>query len=127
MMGDITKNFSFHEFECPCGCGKSRIKKTSVDRLQWLRDKRGKPIRLINGGGYRCEDYNTEIGATQTHATGQAFDLDINRMDLVDILFLSEKVGFTGFGVKNRGGKWQLHIDDLPAAEGRPRRWLWTY
>ncbi len=37
-MGDITKNFSKHEFECNCGCGLNKIWILLVEALQNLRD-----------------------------------------------------------------------------------------
>jgi zinc D-Ala-D-Ala carboxypeptidase len=122
-MGDLTKNFSASEFECPC-CGKSEMQKDTVARLQRLRTEYGKSFRPVEGGGYRCEDYDGKKGI---HTIGQAIDPGIPREDMYIFMVLAVKHGFTGIGMKQKGGRWQMHIDDYEGDVTRPRPWLWTY
>lgn len=123
-MGDLTNNFSAYEFACPC-CGQSRMDLNTVDRLQALRDAYGERLDIIEGGGYRCSKYDGKQGA---HTEGHAADLGFPREDLFKLVALATAVGFTGIGVKNKDGAYQLHVDDAPARlPSRPRPWLWTY
>lgn len=123
-MGDLSKNFSASEFACPC-CGESNMHPGTIVRLQGLRDDYGKAFSPVHGGGYRCEKYDGKKGA---HTEGRAIDPGIPREDLYTFIGLAYKHGFTGIGVKQKDGRWQLHIDDaeekLPS---RPRPWFWTY
>jgi uncharacterized protein YcbK (DUF882 family) len=75
-MGDLSKNFSWREFACPC-CGLY-IKSTKlIDTLQAIRDAIGKAI-LINSGT-RCKEHNKEVGgvADSAHITGEAADIKV--------------------------------------------------
>jgi hypothetical protein len=122
------KNFSLKtdpHLLCPC-CARERLKKSSLMRLQRLRSLYGKPIGIIEGGGYRCESYtSSEISA---HHSGHAFDLAYPREDHWLLLSLAMQVGFTGIGDKNKKGRYQLHLDDAPdIPHQRPRPWKWTY
>lgn len=124
-MGDLTTNFDKKEFACPC-CGKAEMHGRTVSRLQAVRDAYGKPIGIVTGGGYRCSNYSTSHFSA--HNTGEAVDLNIPVADLYKVLSLSIGAGFTGIGIKNKNGKWQLHIDDARELPGiRPRPWVWTY
>lgn len=61
-MGDLTLNFSKHEFECSCGCGLDDIALATVDVLQDVRDH----FTMLYGGkvyikvtsGCRCLEWN---------------------------------------------------------------------
>ena len=123
-MGDLTKNFSADEFLCPC-CGESCMHPSFMARLQNLRSEYGKPLGIVEGGGFRCAEYDKSKGA---HPEGRAADLTYPREDHFLLLSLALKLGFTGIGDKNRDGKFQLHVDDAQAIQGvRPRPWKWTY
>lgn len=124
-MAKLTENFHSEEFACPC-CGKSEMNIHTVERLQRIRDIYGKPIRIVQGGGFRCRHYH-EGGPLSAHLTGEAVDLDIPQADLYMATGLAFMAGFSGIGVKNRQGRWQLHIDDAEQKEGRPRPWIWSY
>ena len=73
-MGDITKNFSLHEFPCPC-CGRNDVTARLVVGLQRLRDILQVPITVTSG--FRCRKYNTLIkGAAESqHMSGRAADV----------------------------------------------------
>jgi uncharacterized protein YcbK (DUF882 family) len=123
-MNDLTKNFDSSEFKCPC-CGDTRMRQSTMDRLQRVRDKYGKPIAIVSGGGFRCASYDDSKSA---HKEGMAADLDVPRGSLFRLIRYAMEEGFTGIGVKNHDGRWQLHLDDAPEIPGvRPREWFWTY
>ena len=95
-----------------------------IKRLQALRTEWGEPIRPVLGGGYRCRVYG---GETSAHTEGRAIDPDVGREDYHSFLEHALYYGFTGIGVKQKGGRFQMHIDDAESKEGRPRPWVWTY
>lgn len=87
-MGDISRNFSYSEFEksdtatrlginntIKDGLIKENIKALVDDILQPLRDKWGGPL-FINSG-YRCLKLNKAVGGVPTsqHCLGQACDV----------------------------------------------------
>ena len=122
-MGDLSENFDSREFICPC-CGQSKMQHDFIARLQALRTEWGRPIRPVTGGGYRCVIYDGKQG---THTEGRAIDPDVSRVDYHSFLEHAFYYGFTGIGIKNKGGRFQMHLDDSPAKEGRPRPFVWTY
>lgn len=126
-MGNLTKNFGTDtdpNLCCPC-CGQFKINTESLERLQELRNIYNHPIGIVEGGGYRCEAYGGST--TSAHFEGRAFDLAVPKKDLYLLIYLATNIGFTGVGVKNHGGRYQLHIDDAEATDKRPRPWVWTY
>ena len=124
-MGDLTKNFSRWEFECPC-CREYKMQESTIARLQHLRTRYGKPISVVNGGGFRCERYPGSD--TSAHKEGRAVDLGFPQADLYEVQKIAMDVGFVGIGIKSRDGQWQLHVDDAGTISGkRPRPWVWTY
>lgn len=87
-MGDISKNFSYHEFEASDTAYKKDIcnvittfevrdaVKALVDTvLQPLRDNWGKPLHI--NSGYRCPMLNKEVGGqpASQHVKGEAADV----------------------------------------------------
>lgn len=74
-MGDLTKNFSRHEFACHCGCGFDDIDLDLVEILQRLRDWAGVPLQVTSG--CRCERHNKRVGgvANSWHTKGKAADV----------------------------------------------------
>jgi len=125
MTDQLTQNFWAHEFACPC-CGASHMNEQTMKKLQALRGRYGKPIHIVEGGGFRCANYDkSQYGA---HKEGRAVDPTFPREDLYRLIQLAIRCGFTGIGVKNKDGKFQLHLDDAPNLTGkRPRPWIWTY
>lgn len=123
-MGDLSENFSAVEFACPC-CGQSKMDHDFIHRfLQPLRSEYGKPISIVFGGGYRCGVYDRSDGA---HPLGMAADPDVPREDFPWLIEAAWYYGMTGLGVKNKGGRFQMHWDTAPPGPGRPRPWVWTY
>jgi len=100
-MGDLTKNFSWSEFACKCGCGAKLISPYLVETLQEIRAIYGKPIKI--NSAVRCEKHNKdEDGAEdsehlpQDEAAGFGQGVDIaceNSGDRFELLALAlEKV-----------------------------------
>lgn len=124
-MGDLSENFSSHEFVCPC-CGLSHMDLGFITRfLQPLRTEYNRPISPVRGGGFRCVVYDGKHGA---HTEGRAIDLDAPPEDYPWLLEAAFYYGATGVGIKNRMGQFQLHLDTADNITGvRPRPWVWTY
>ena len=63
-MGDLSKNFSKLEVQCPCpcGCGANKISSVLIEKLQKVRNIIGTSIIITSG--VRCEFYNTSIKAS---------------------------------------------------------------
>lgn len=91
-MGDLTKNFSREEFECP-DCGQYEMDEDFIDALQRAREKFGDAIHITSG--YRCAKRNKAIGGAEMslHLTGQAADIYVTdntmRYRLVEALYAS--------------------------------------
>ena len=124
-MGDLTRNFSLHEFACRDGSQVPPELISNVtllaENLQVLRDYIGKPIMVISG--YRSPSYNTKIGGAKRsqHMVAKAGDLKVTGMHPDDvrsaILHLIEEgkmmqggVGryttFTHYDVRGRKARW---------------------
>ncbi len=116
--------FTGKELSCSC-CGVNAFNKLTLDRLNALRKELGQP--LIVNSAYRCEKHNALRGYTQTHATGQAIDLNVSHKIAYDVLELAIKHGFTGIGIKQKGKVRFIHLDDLEEGERRPRPHIWSY
>jgi len=61
-MGDLSKNFSKLEVQCPCSCGADRISPFLIEKLQKVRNIIGRPIVITSG--VRCEFFNASINAS---------------------------------------------------------------
>ena len=70
----LTKNFTKSEFECPCGCGQQSVDMELAEKLQLLRDKVDRPLKITSG--YRCITHNAAVGGSQNskHRYGMAAD-----------------------------------------------------
>jgi uncharacterized protein YcbK (DUF882 family) len=117
--------FSDKELQCRCGCGENKFSETTKEKLNNLRHALG--FAMVVTSGYRCPKYNDQIGATQTHASGQAVDIAVSHKQAYDLVALAPEYGFTGLGINQRGNARFVHLDDLPADEGRPRPHIWSY
>jgi len=117
--------FTDTELACSC-CGENRVNNDSLRRLIRVRERLNEPMVVTSG--YRCESYNNQIGATQTHATGKAFDVRCSGKTAWRLMQIATEEGFTGIGVK-QNGEWSvrfLHLDDLEPEEA-PRPTIWSY
>jgi len=48
LMGDLSKNFSKLEFQCPCSCGANKISPVLIKKLQKVRDIIGRPVIITS-------------------------------------------------------------------------------
>lgn len=97
----LTKNFSRYEFQCPCGCTSQMTEQELADKLQSIRDKLGKKIKITSG--YRCIKHNAKVdGSKQSrHLYGIAADwrtLD-RSVNPVSLGIIAQSVGFGGIGI----------------------------
>jgi zinc D-Ala-D-Ala carboxypeptidase len=119
-------NFGPEEFRCK-HTGKLHMHAGFMDRLQRLRTAYGKPMRITSG--YRSPEHPIESAKAQpgAHATGRACDVAVQGSDALRLIVLAERLGFTGIGVQQKGTGRFIHLDDLPASDGRPRPHIWSY
>ena len=117
-MGDLSKNFSRHEFACRC-CDRIEINQRLVDALQELRDLAGLPIRVTSG--YRCPEHNRAIGGAprSQHLLGTAADISVRGMTSAEMYRLAEDVeAFRNGGIGVYPDKGFIHVD---VRDGRAR------
>lgn len=122
-MGDLSKNFSKHEFACQCGqCGSTGMEMDPllISKLQQLRDFYGQP--LIINSAFRCREHNTKVGgsAQSRHMTGEAVDIQCGFAGMRHhIVRLAMLLNFGGIGIANTF----VHLDVRPLEEGK----MWLY
>jgi len=107
------KYFTPREMACK-GTGKLVVVLGFLDRLDLVRSRFGRPIRLLSG--YRSPYHNARVGGApmSRHLAGDAGDLATVGLDKEVIERLAREEGFTGFGYY----RTFLHID-----LGRKRSW----
>lgn len=120
--------FTDDELKCKC-CGVNKFNNRTLRRLNNLRATLGRAITLSSA--YRCKAYNLKIGATQTHATGQAVDIAVSGLNAYKLLDKALEMGFSGIGIQQKGDhkKRFIHLDTLQEdlEIGRPRPHVWSY
>jgi uncharacterized protein YcbK (DUF882 family) len=94
-------NFKREEFLCQ-HCQSDGIKEELVAKIQQLRTKYGKPMRITSG--YRCPQHPIEArkAAPGAHALGLAADIGVEGAEAHRILQLAFEMGFTGVGYNKR-------------------------
>ena len=121
-MGNLSENFSSHEFACKggnlCCGGSSPVSERLVLALQELRDNIGKPVNVSSG--FRCLKYNRRMRSEDSsqHALGMAADIWVNGMDTRTLAEEVEKVyafrhggigvysGFVHVDVRKEKSRW---------------------
>ena len=73
-----SKWFKQEEFACKCGCSFMDINPKLVQKLDYIRETMGMPLRIHSG--CRCEAYNKKVGGKtdSAHTRGNAADIGIN-------------------------------------------------
>ncbi len=101
-------DFSPAEIACR-GTGKLLVNEAALDKLQALRDRRGKP--LIVRSAFRTPEHNRAVGGAKRskHLVGAAFDIAMENHDPVAFEEAAREVGFLGFGFYPRSGF--IHVD----------------
>ena len=106
-------NFSPAELACR-HCGKHYYWPEYMDALQTLRERAGRPIRLLSG--HRCALHNASVGgAPLSQHLRLATDLDLREHDRKQLAIMARECGFTGLGYYQNF----LHID-----MGGKRHWF---
>ena len=117
----MTKNyFSQNEEACRC-CGCGGLVPDFREKLNKAREKAGIPFVLTSA--FRCENYNREVGGSETssHLAGLAVDIKCtdgwSRFKILSALL---EVGFCRIGI----GKTFIHVDDDLT---KPQGVVWDY
>lgn len=115
---DIPRDFGswpfkyFEPVEIACrGDGSIVIDEDAMTRLDMLRSRLGKPIRLTSA--YRSPYHNALVGGAprSQHLDGRAFDIALEQHDKGVIHQVAQSVGFSGFGMHY---KTFIHVDTGP-------------
>lgn len=71
----VSENFYLHEFECKDGSNLVKLDSELLDKLQKLRTKLGRPIKI--NSGYRTPTHNENVGGAKgsQHLLGTAADI----------------------------------------------------
>ena len=118
--------FSEEEMSCKCGQCSVHMSDTFMERLIKLRKAYNKPMIITSG--YRCHDYNAQIGGAENsaHTLGHAVDVSVRGADAYRLVYLAMNMGFTGVGVSQKGTSARfIHLDDMQDDIRRPR--VWSY
>jgi len=127
----LSKNFSYDELACRCGCGTCEIKQPIIDVMQEIRNQLGKP--LFVSSGYRCKNHPVEAMKPQgpgEHNAGYAVDIICHGQVALFVLNAALLLGVTRIGLHHKGrasGRY-IHLGvgdkyDLKFKAGA----LWTY
>ena len=100
-----------------------------VSKLQMLRDRIGKPIKITSG--IRCKSHNAKIGGASKSwhiprdGVCYASDIRTDRSDeeVLRLYAAADSLGFTGIGLY----KGRIHIDMRPTNRARwvDKSWTW--
>lgn len=117
------QSFSPRETACK-GTGKLVVDTESMDKLQALRTKLGKPLVLTSA--YRSPEHNRKVGGAKgsKHMDGIAFDVRMDNHDPAVFEAAARAVGFTSFGYYQKSGF--MHIDDRPDGRSWGKPWPLT-
>ena len=124
---NLYNDFEAREFDCK-HTGKNLMKHSFLSKLQALRTAYGG--RMIVASGYRDYSHpveakkNTKNGAP---STGLAADIAVDRGNAYRLLKLALELGFTGIGIKQRGGNRFIHLDTIEGSISQPRPTVWSY
>lgn len=122
----LTKNFARYEFQCPCGCTGQMIEQELADKIQGIRDKLGKALKVTSG--YRCVKHNADpkVGGSKQsrHLYGIAADWrTVDRsVNPVALGILAQKACFGGIGIYWHSKGAFVHTD----TRGGKSTWLCT-
>lgn len=77
-MGDLSKNFSRHEFACKCGCGFDTVDVGLIYLLQGVRDHFKRRVSI--NSACRCPAHNKREGGSDKsqHLSGRAADIVVD-------------------------------------------------
>jgi len=112
--------FTKDELKCPC-CGLYKIENKLINRLERLRFKMGRPLKI--NSAMRCDEHNYNVGGARQsqHLLGLAADVSMLGMTAEQKYKMVEwavLLGFKGIGISDS----YIHVD---MREGE--RCLWVY
>lgn len=127
-MGDLSKNFSSSEFECP-HCHQSPMDPLLISILQIIRDHVKLPI-VVNSG-YRCPEHNKRVGgvANSQHIFGKAADIYVEGwsnkqlLDVIRSLTVAKKI-YVGYAYIIKNSNRAVHIDVRIPESNTVRGWM---
>ena len=127
-MGDLSKNFSSSEFECP-HCHQSPMDPLLISVLQIIRDHVKLPI-VVNSG-YRCPEHNKRVGgvANSQHIFGKAADIYVEGwsnkqlLDVIRALTVAKKI-YVGYAYIIKNSNRAVHIDVRIPESNTVRGWI---
>ncbi len=122
-MGDLTANFSRHEYACQCGCGFDEPDNVHASMVQKTRTIYGRSLAINSGN--RCDAHNKAVGgkANGEHTTGEATDHPFKHtLDLFHLVDAARKAGFERIGIDF--AKKFVH---LGSSTTKPTPRLWGY
>ena len=126
-MGDLSRNFSRHEFLCPC-CKKGNPNPLLVQTLQKLRDLALVPVKV--NSGYRCPKHNKAVGGARNsrHMENLAADIEIEGWDqdrtMAALEYLvREDMAYVGYAYKIGKSDRAVHVDVRIPESGTVRKW----
>lgn len=114
-MGDISNNFSRHEFACKCGCGKDTV---DVELLKYLEQIRSHfDVKCTITSGNRCANHNAAVGGVSTsqHLASRAADIVLDNIDPSLVSELADQLGVPGVGSYDTF----THIDSRSTGKAR--------
>ena len=131
-MGDVTKNFSRHEWACECGCGFDQLAEPTAELVQKIRDAVGSPIKITSG--CRCAAHNERIpgsAAKSKHlpdkdGIGWALDIRLakrgygwrrSNRETLKLYVIADQLGAKAIGLYHG----RIHIDQRA---GKKVRWI---
>lgn len=112
------KHFSIKDFRCPC-CGKAQMDIHFLQKLEEARDLAERPWVIISG--YRCKDYNVEVGGVQdsAHIYGKAVDIATpTPKKRLEVFKYAVRADFDRLGIAEN----YIHLD---TDESRPPNAVW--
>lgn len=125
-MSKISEHFDTTEFTCKCGCGKTIIKQSLIDRLEKLHEILNAKSIIINSG-YRCANHSVAVGgySNDAHTLGFASDITVYKQDgtpytVETIAYYADKLRFGGIGMMNGNS---IHVDTRDVEEYTNKYW----
>lgn len=114
----LTSHFKRSEFDCHCGCFKTKHDEALSQGLEALRREIGKPITITSG--YRCSTRNKAVGGSSgsRHIKGQAADIKCSLNPVA--LGIAASKYFKGVGIYWYGSTAFVHVD----TRSRKTTWL---
>ena len=115
-MGDISKNFSRHEFKCSC-CDFATVDVELLKLLELIRSHFNQPVTITSG--CRCRLHNTAVSGAYAskHLLGIAADIKVRDVSVDDVYNFIDGHAPNKYGLKLYD-TW-IHVDI------RKDKWRW--